>query len=122
MLATRVGFSFKPIDSFIFMIEIEGDLNSSVEKQLMDAYSQAQGSQVRVILLDFQKLDFMNSSGIGLLITLLIRANRQGQRLAACGLNPHFHKIFTLTRLQEAIPVFADVTEALASLRAVEVG
>ena len=45
----------------------------------------------------------MNSSGIGLLVTLLVRANRNRQRMLAYGLSDHYRQIFELTRLDEAI-------------------
>jgi anti-sigma B factor antagonist len=53
----------------------------------------------------------MNSSGIGLLVTLLIRAQRQNQRLMAYGLDQHYQQIFELTRLNEAIGVFPSEME-----------
>jgi anti-sigma B factor antagonist len=56
----------------------------------------------------------MNSSGIGMLVTLLVRANRQRQRLMACGLSEHYRQIFSLTRLDEAIGIFANEAEAVA--------
>jgi anti-sigma B factor antagonist len=55
----------------------------------------------------------MNSSGIGLLVTLLIRTQRQNQRLLAYGLNQHYQQIFELTRLNEAIGIFPNEIEAL---------
>ena len=58
----------------------------------------------------------MNSSGVGLLVTLLIRANRNGQSLSAVGLNEHDRHIFELTRLNEAIRVFETEEDALAAL------
>jgi anti-sigma B factor antagonist len=57
----------------------------------------------------------MNSSGIGLLVTLLIRANRQKQRLLAYGLSEHYRQIFELTRLNEAISIYNSEAEALAA-------
>ena len=59
----------------------------------------------------------MNSSGIGLLVTLLIRANRQKQRLLAYGLNEHYRHIFELTRLNEAIAIYDSEAAALAALK-----
>ena len=58
----------------------------------------------------------MNSGGIGLLVTLLVRANRLKQRLLACGLNDHYRQIFELTRLDEAIAIYADEADALAAV------
>jgi anti-sigma B factor antagonist len=81
----------------------------------MDAYTQASTQNVRAIVLNFDKLEYMNSSGIGLLVTLLIRVNRQKQRLLAYGLSEHYRHIFQLTRLNEAIGLYASEAEALAA-------
>ena len=83
----------------------------------MAAYSQA-GEKTRAIILDFSGLDYMNSGGIGLLVTLLVRANRQKQKLLACGLNEHYKQIFELTRLDEAIALHDTEAAALAASRA----
>lgn len=99
----------------ISVIDLKGDVTGAAENALMDAFSQASNGSVKTILLNFSGLDYMNSSGIGLLVTLLIRSQRAKQRLLACGLTQHYHEIFTLTRLNEAIGIFADEASALAS-------
>jgi anti-sigma B factor antagonist len=81
----------------------------------MDSYAQATATGARLILLNFSDLEYMNSSGIGLLVTLLIRANRQGQKIAAFGLSPHYKDIFELTRLDEAIHIYDTEQAALAA-------
>ena len=100
----------------IGIIDIQGEVTSAAENALMDAFSEASNGSARTILLNFSGLDYMNSSGIGLLVTLLIRTQRQKQKLLACGLSPHYQEIFTLTRLNEAIGIYADETEALAAV------
>ena len=100
----------------ISVIEIQGEINARAEGQMLEAYSQAEGPGVRAILLNFERMDYMNSSGMGLLITLLIRATRQNRQLAAVGLSPHFQRIFELTRLHEAIPLYPNEAEALTGL------
>lgn len=57
----------------------------------------------------------MNSGGIGRLVTLLIRAKRQGQRMLAVGLSDHYRQIFDLTRLNEAFGVYSDEAAAMAA-------
>ena len=57
----------------------------------------------------------MNSGGIGLLVTLLVRAQRQRQRVLAYGLSDHYRQIFELTRLDEAIGIHDSEDEALAA-------
>ncbi len=96
-------------------IAIAGDVTSASEGPLMDAYSQATADGAKVIVLDFGRLDYMNSGGIGLLVTLLVRVQRQGQKLMAVGLSEHYRQILALTRLDEAIGIHATEAEALAA-------
>ena len=98
------------------IIDIQGEINSFAENVLMDAYTQASSEGANNIILNFSGLDYMNSSGIGLLVTLLIRANRQKQRLMACGLSEHYKQIFELTRLNEAITIYPREEEALTAI------
>ena len=66
--------------------------------------------------MNFEDMDYMNSSGIGLLVTMLIRCQRQNQNLLACGLSGHYLQIFELTGLNEAIQVFPSESEAQAAV------
>jgi len=99
----------------ISIIDINGEVNSFSENTLMDAYTQASSMGAHTIILNFSGLSYMNSSGIGLLVTLLIRTKRQNQRLLACGLSEHYRQIFELTRLNEAILVFDNEADAIKS-------
>jgi anti-sigma B factor antagonist len=98
------------------VITVHGDVTAASEDALMEAYTRAAEGSPKAILLDFSGLEYMNSGGIGLLVTLLVRANRAKQRLLACGLNDHYRQIFELTRLDEAITIFANEAEALATV------
>jgi anti-sigma B factor antagonist len=97
------------------IIDIIGEINSYAEIPLMEAFSAASANGARAIILNFSGLEYMNSSGIGLLITLLIRANRKKQRLLAYGLSEHYQQIFELTRLNEAISIYDREAEAVAA-------
>ncbi len=97
------------------LIEIHGAITAAAENSLTDAYTQASEGGTKAIILDFNDLGYMNSSGIGLLVTMLIRANRQKQQLMAVGLNEHYREIFELTRLDEVIAIYDSETEALAA-------
>ena len=60
----------------------------------------------------------MNSGGIGLLVTLLVRAQRGRRRLVATGLSDHYRQIFELTRLDEAIEIVDDEDAAVLAATA----
>ncbi len=96
------------------IVDIKGEVTSSCEPVLMSAYEDAGGAQAKRVVLNFSGLDYMNSGGIGMLVTLLVRANRQHQQLAAFGLSEHYRQIFELTRLNEAIEIYQDEQSALA--------
>jgi len=98
------------------VLRIAGDITSASEPDLMAAYGLAAANGATAVILDFSKLEYMNSGGIGLLVTLLVRAQRGGGRLVATGLSDHYRQIFTLTRLDEAIEIHDD--EAAAVLAA----
>lgn len=116
MNQTNLITTVRKPNSNIGIIDIQGDVIGTAENALMDAFSEASNGSARTILLNFSGLDYMNSSGIGLLVTLLIRTQRQKQKLLVCGLSPHYQEIFTLTRLNEAIGIYADEAAALAAV------
>jgi anti-sigma B factor antagonist len=99
------------------VIDIKGDITASSEDVLMEAYGRASGDGVRAIVLSFVGLDYMNSGGIGLLVTLLVRAQRRRERVLAFGLSDHYRQIFELTRLDEAVSIHASEEEALEAAR-----
>lgn len=100
----------------VSIIDIHGEVTAQAEGKLMEAYNQASAAGARALVLNFAGLEYMNSSGIGLLVTLLIRANRHSprQQLLAVGLSEHYRHIFELTRLNEAIRIFETERDALA--------
>ena len=116
MATINLTTSVRNVKEGVAVVDIRGDVTGFAETILTEAFNQASGTSARAVLLNFQGLEYMNSSGIGLLVTLLIRAQRQKLRLMACGLNEHYRQIFELTRLNEAIGIFSSEGEALASV------
>src|SRR6185295_11155602 len=97
------------------ILRIEGYVTSSSEADLMAAYASIADGGTKLVVLDFSRLAYMNSGGIGLLVTLLVRAQRGGVRLVATGLSEHYRQIFELTRLDEAIAIHDDEATAVAA-------
>ncbi len=69
-----------------------------------------------MFILNFEGLEYMNSSGIGLLVTLLIRINREKQKLLTYGLSEHYRNIFQITRLDDAIGIYDSEEEAVRAV------
>ena len=88
------------------MRQVTLDLRAVTPQQSLHVqHARAVADGAQRVVLNFADLEYMNSSGLGLLVTLLVRANRQGRQLVAVGLSDHYRNIFELTRLNEAIRV-----------------
>ena len=116
MSATKVEAKVRNPNEAASIVDIQGEITSFAEGVLMDAYNLASGSGANAIILNFKGLEYMNSGGIGLLVTMLIRANRQNQKLLAYGLTDHYQQIFEVTRLNEAIRIYSTEAQALAAV------
>ena len=99
----------------VAVLDIQGDITAASEDTLGEAYAEGAGGGTRAVILNFTGLEYMNSGGIGLLVTLLVRANRAKQKLLAFGLTDHYREIFELTRLDEAFGIHDTEAEAVAA-------
>jgi anti-sigma B factor antagonist len=117
MPQAKVKMNVRKVNESTSIIDIKGEINAFAENVLMDAYTQASAEKTRAIILNFRELEYMNSSGIGLLVTLLIRIQRQNQQLLAFGLNPHYREVFEVTRLDKAIGLYETEADALAAAK-----
>ncbi len=117
MPQASVMMNARRVNPTVSIIDIQGEVTAFAEKVLMDAYMEANTSTTSNIILNFSELEYINSSGIGQLVTLLIRVNRQNQRLLAFGLSQHYRTIFEITRLSEAIGIYDTEAQALAAVR-----
>jgi anti-anti-sigma factor len=115
MPQANVMMNVRRVSPTTSIIDIHGDVSAFAENVLMEAYAEANTPTTRTIILNFAGLEYMNSSGIGLLVTLLIRINRQKQRMFAFGLSEHYRHIFELTRLSDAIKIYENESAALSA-------
>jgi anti-sigma B factor antagonist len=115
MTESPTTFAVREVSGTAQVIDIAGDITAQSEDVLMDAYGRANQQKINAIVLNFTGLDYMNSGGIGLLVMLLVRAQRQHQRVLAFGLSDHYRQIFELTRLDEAVSIHDDEDAALAA-------
>jgi anti-sigma B factor antagonist len=86
-------------------ISLQGESNSQADDVMTSAYEEAvAGSPARVVL-DFNNVDYINSTGIALIVGLLAKARMANIHLTAVGLSEHYREIFTITRLSDFIDI-----------------
>lgn len=67
------------------------------------------------IVIDLQDVRFIDSSGLGALVSGFKNASARNGNLKLCGLQPQVKSMFELTRLHRVFEIFSGIDEALAS-------
>lgn len=98
------------------VLDLGGDITSQAQQDLNAAYEEAVAIDPAAVLLNFGAVQYINSTGIALLVGILARARNEHRRVMACGLTPHYTEIFQVTRLADFMDLFDDEDDAIASL------
>jgi anti-sigma B factor antagonist len=85
-------------------IELRGDIDAGAREALNAAYPEADGE----LLLDFAGVDYINSTGIAVIVGILARARADGRAVAARGLSRHYREIFEITRLSDFMTILGE--------------
>jgi anti-sigma B factor antagonist len=95
------------------MVDLFGEINSFAEADLNAAYTEAELLNPPKILLNFVGVQYINSTGIALIVGLLARARKARRELVVYGLSEHYLEIFQITRLVDFMTIYADEATAL---------
>ncbi len=94
------------------VIDMPAHIDISSEPTLDQAYVEAGGKTA--LLLNFSGTEYINSSGIALIVGILARARKEGRAVAAYGLSDHYREIFEVTRLADFMGLFPNEQAAVA--------
>ena len=112
----RVDQLTSPAGDPVSVLRFEGDIASTSKDAVLGTYQALPKETSKLVLLDFTKVDYINSSGIALVIQLLIEASNLGQKVVAFGLSAHFTKVFTMVGITKYAGLFPTQADALAGL------
>jgi anti-sigma B factor antagonist len=96
------------------VLDLSGEINGFAHEILDAAYEKAEATDPKVVLLNFSAVDYINSTGIALIVSLLARARASKRRLLACNLSDHYVEIFNITRLSDFMNVYPDEESAMS--------
>jgi anti-sigma B factor antagonist len=68
------------------------------------------------VILDFAGVPYLDSSGLGSLVTAYTSCQKAGKRVALTGVNQKVMKVFEITKVEPIFLMFATVSEALEAL------
>lgn len=100
----------------ITCLRFAGDVSSASKDAIVGTYQSLDKASHKRILLDFKEVEYLNSSGIALVIQVLMEASKASQTVAICGLTPHFNKVFTMVGITKYAALYPDEAAALLAL------
>ena len=94
------------------ILDLTGDVDSRAEAALQRGYDEAAAGGGPVVL-NFEGADYINSTGIALIVGLLAQARARDVEITACGLSDHYREIFEITRLADFLAINPDEDSAV---------
>jgi anti-anti-sigma factor len=95
------------------VMDLVGDVDASAEDTLQQGYDEATARGGPVVL-NFADTDYINSTGIALIVGLLAQARAREIEITACGLSEHYREIFEITRLADFMRIADNEEGAVA--------
>ena len=105
-----------PTGHAVSVLRFEGDIAITSKDDVLGSYHSLSQGSPKLVLLDFTKVSYINSSGITLVIQLLMEAYQHAQKIYVFGLSPHFTKVFTVAGITKYAGLFRNQAEAIAAL------
>jgi anti-anti-sigma factor len=96
----------------VAVIDLACEVDSAAEAALQRGYDEAAAGGGPV-LLNFSDAEYINSTGIALIVGLLAQARTHGVEITACGLSDHYREIFEITRLADFMTIADDEEGAI---------
>ncbi|MDH7481161.1 MAG: STAS domain-containing protein [Armatimonadota bacterium] len=100
------------------IVKCSGEIDSGTVSVLARALQNAARSGKKHIILDATELTYIDSSGILTLISFQQKLQNENRRLAIIGCHGIFRKLITLSRLENRLPMYTSLDEALAEANA----
>jgi anti-sigma B factor antagonist len=99
----------------VLTVTVDGQLIVTNRQEFKQAILDAADQGVRIVIVDFTHTGYIDSSGLGALVSLSRRLRDVNGDLRLVGLNDDLRTLFELTRLDALFPLFASRADALAS-------
>jgi anti-sigma B factor antagonist len=110
-----MGFSQTRDANGVAVVQVEGQLIVGNRQELKDLIQAALDAGDRRVLIDFSRTGYIDSSGLGALVTTSKRIREAGGELRLAGLNEDLRSLFELTKLDTLFAIAETPQQALAS-------
>jgi anti-sigma B factor antagonist len=98
-------------DEISTVVALTGDLDIQTAPALRERLA-ALPDEARIVIVDLSAVEFLDSSGVGVLVGAAEECREAGRSLRLACPPPRVQKVFRISRLAEVIPIYDDVSEA----------
>lgn len=102
-------------DNQVVVVGLSGSLDVSVQKELKDKLIDASQSKETDLVVDFSGVEFIDSSCLGVLVSLAKKLREQKGDIKISRLSSDVKSIFQITRLDRVFEIFDDNKQAVDS-------
>lgn len=113
-----MAYSFS-ITNNVEVLQVDDLLNPLDNQEIIKEIEVKIQAGSTVYVVDLSEMDYMNSSGLTFLISILTRARNAGGEVAIANLSDNIKKILLVTRLNNMFNVYSSVEEAIEALQPV---
>ena len=99
----------------VAVVQVEGQLIVGNRQELKDLVQAALDQGERRLLIDFSRTGYIDSSGLGALVSISKKIREAGGELRLSGLNEDLRSLFELTKLDTLFASAETPKQALAS-------
>ena len=99
----------------VTVLELDGKLDLSSAADLKERVKALLTERKTNLHLNMRRVDFINSSGLGAMVSLMKEIRVHRGRLTLSDLAPYVSEIFEITQLSHVFEIFQNVDEAVAS-------
>ena len=110
-----MAFTASKHQSGVLIVEVEGQLIVGNRQELKATIQQALDNGERKLLVDFAKTGYIDSSGLGALVSISKKVREQGGELRLAGLNEDLRSLFELTKLDTLFAISDTAERAVGS-------
>ena len=95
------------------LVNLHGSLADDANLEAKESFLKLLNAKPARIVLDFTDLEYISSSGIGLLVSILRRCRQQGISMPVCCMKPEVFELFKLTKLTQIFEIHESLQKAL---------
>jgi anti-sigma B factor antagonist len=106
------------VDGGIGYLDFPRDVTAQARETAYQAYNELARARVKVVGMNFGASDYLNSAGIGLVISLVEDARQAGRAVYGYGLSSHYRKLFGMVGLTEQMTLVADEAQMVSRIGA----